>query len=187
MEQFKAAAAEIKAKVEYIKNDSGSEAGLFLKVMEQAFTVVNKIEPVKSDKPLEIFYYVPLEDDHVLDAVKDCICLTWLENNQSVRKYDYPMTDRHALFGRDISILPLKWASIPTKIQEDELQLLGINCVTTYMRRQLCLRGNLIWKNGQCIRSTKFPPSWRDWATMAVLAEQISYADILQLGYPRWL
>ena len=99
MEQFEAVAGEIKANVEYIKNDSGSEAGLFLKVMEQAFTVVNKIGSVESNKPLEIFYYVPLEDDRVRDAVKDCICLTWLENNQSVRKYDYPVSMRQGFLG----------------------------------------------------------------------------------------
>ena len=184
--QFDIEAGHIRAKLEYIKNDARSESGLFLKAMEQAFTVVNKIEPVKSTKPLEIFYYVPLEDGAVLDVVSDCICLTWLANNSNIRQFDFPMTGRRGFMSSDISRLPLKWERFPTDAQQDELLQLGINCVTAYMRRQLCLLGDVIWRDGQRIRPTTFPPSCSDWASMVALAQQISYADVLKINNPQW-
>ena len=185
-EPFETVVRDIKAKMECIKSQSRSEVGLFLRAMEQVFTVVNRITPVVSTKPLEIFYYVPCTDDAMLDAIKDCICLTWLENNPHPRRYDAPMSGPRTCLSSDITRLPIKWGLFPNQIQRDQLQVLGINCITAYMRYRLCLDGSVIWRNGQQVQSISFPPLWHDLATMATIAERISYADILKLENPQW-
>jgi hypothetical protein len=184
--QFEEACAHIQAKLRYIKSDTRSIAGALLETMQQTFTVVNKIEPVVSSKALEIFYYVPVEDDITLQAVKDCICLTWLQRSISSSDFDLPVSGQRAAMTKDISYLPLKWRSLPTRMQLDELYSLGVNYINCYARRQLYLEGIAIWRHGKRVEPASFPVKWNEMATMAVITEQISYATVLRIENPQW-
>lgn len=171
----------------YLRDEPGSEVGLFLKVMEQTFTVVNQIAPVTSTRPLEIFYYLPVVDE-LLETAKLCICMSWLQNIQHADQFDLSVQYSHGQFADSLYKLPMALDRLPTAVQRDQLWDLGVNTASIYVgRRSLVLAGDVIWKQGERVQYLTVPPPWSSRATMLTLAQQISYAEFLTLKNPQWL
>lgn len=176
---------ELASKYKFFK-ERDDETGLIFRVLDQVIAVVNKIEPVFSAKPLEIYYHVPHEDE-VLEAVRQSICFAWLNNVPATRDFDRSMAGRFGVLGKDYYSLQLPFRGLATRAQREDLFDLGINALCYNSMLGTYLDGDRIWKQGHLVKPSSFPTRWDERATMAIIAQQISYAEMLTVENRHWL